>query len=138
MNNTELFNFSFNQLEEIKNFTKIYNISVEHIIENFLKSESNSLNISNKKANTQKLMDYILSLKYPTYFHLLQSAKKIEKELLKLNVKFDYHPLFETSDYKLIFMNNSKITEHEKIQILKKIQPELIKFEEMLKNANIP
>ncbi|MFA7577370.1 MAG: hypothetical protein WC002_04795, partial [Candidatus Muiribacteriota bacterium] len=71
MNNTELFNFSFNQLEEIKNFTKIYNISVEHIIENFLKSESNSLNISNKKANTQKLMDYILGLKYPTYFHLL-------------------------------------------------------------------
>ncbi|PLX19569.1 MAG: hypothetical protein C0601_01565 [Candidatus Muiribacterium halophilum] len=94
-----LFNISHSQKQLLQETSFILDRSVESIINEFQDLYNDNLNSSNKKANTQKLIEWVFTLRYPEYSKAVELFENLKKQLSKKNIELKYDRSFENEDY---------------------------------------
>jgi len=96
-----LFNISHSQKQLLQETSFILDRSVESIINEFQDLYNDNLNSSNKKANTQKLIEWVFTLRYPEYSKAVELFENLKKQLSKKNIELKYDRSFENEDYNI-------------------------------------
>lgn len=128
--NNNLFQFTFSQNGILSEYCRVSGRKAEDLINDFV-NQNKDLSTSNKKANTEKFMKYIFSLRYPVFSRISGKFENIRNKVSDSNITVNTHEIFENPD---ITLTISIRDYNDLIKCIKKLEEKKEVFEDYFRS----